>query len=201
MQGGEKRAQARLGAMVRNKREFVGIRARVLSVAIAGAVLLLVHGQGALKRTSTTRATKLHMHTNIGCNRQLLAQQAEGCSLDGFDTYAKGGPAVVVYLLGITYMAACIAISADSFFIPVLSIISEELQLSEDVAGATFMAMGSSAPELFSAGVSLFQEKVTGSSSRFVSLYMFMCFSFLIRIAYSSVCVNCGRLFFISFAQ
>ncbi len=49
-----------------------------------------------------------------------------------------------------------IAIICDDFFVPSLEAISERLNLSEDVAGATFMAAGSSAPELFTsvAGVS-----------------------------------------------
>lgn len=40
---------------------------------------------------------------------------------------------------------------------PSLEAISEKLDLSEDVAGATFMAAGSSAPELFTsiAGVTV----------------------------------------------
>ena len=42
-----------------------------------------------------------------------------------------------------------IAIICDDFFVPSLEAISEKLDLSEDVAGATFMAAGSSAPELF----------------------------------------------------
>ena len=41
------------------------------------------------------------------------------------------------------------AIICDDFFVPSLEAISEKLDLSEDVAGATFMAAGSSAPELF----------------------------------------------------
>ncbi len=44
---------------------------------------------------------------------------------------------------------AGIAIICDDFFVPSLEAISEKLDLSEDVAGATFMAAGSSAPELF----------------------------------------------------
>ena len=50
-----------------------------------------------------------------------------------------------------------VAIVCDDFFVPSLEIISEKLKLSEDVAGATFMAAGSSAPELFSsvAGVAV----------------------------------------------
>ena len=42
-----------------------------------------------------------------------------------------------------------LAIICDDFFVPSLEGISEKLDLSEDVAGATFMAAGSSAPELF----------------------------------------------------
>ncbi|XP_074657317.1 sodium/potassium/calcium exchanger 2-like [Tubulanus polymorphus] len=50
-----------------------------------------------------------------------------------------------------------IAIVCDDFFVPSLEVISEKLNLSEDVAGATFMAAGSSAPELFAsvAGVAV----------------------------------------------
>lgn len=42
-----------------------------------------------------------------------------------------------------------VAIICDDFFVPSLEAISDKLDLSEDVAGATFMAAGSSAPELF----------------------------------------------------
>ena len=45
--------------------------------------------------------------------------------------------------------SVAIAIICDDFFVPSLEAISEKLDLSEDVAGATFMAAGSSAPELF----------------------------------------------------
>lgn len=42
-----------------------------------------------------------------------------------------------------------LAIVCDEFFQPSLEAISEALNLSPDVAGATFLAAGSSAPELF----------------------------------------------------
>ena len=50
-----------------------------------------------------------------------------------------------------------IAILCDDYFVPVLEDISAALKLSDDVAGATFMAAGSSAPELFTslAGVTV----------------------------------------------
>ena len=46
-------------------------------------------------------------------------------------------------------MFAGIAIVCDDYFVPALEKIVEKLGLSDDVAGATFMAAGSSAPELF----------------------------------------------------
>jgi Ca2+/Na+ antiporter len=47
------------------------------------------------------------------------------------------------------FSVSALAIICDDFFVPSLEAISEKLHLSEDVAGATFMAAGSSAPELF----------------------------------------------------
>lgn len=44
-------------------------------------------------------------------------------------------------------MFAAIALVCDEFFVPTLEKICEELGLQEDVAGATFMAFGSSGPE------------------------------------------------------
>ena len=44
-------------------------------------------------------------------------------------------------------MFAAIALVCDEFFVPTLEKICELLGLQEDVAGATFMAFGSSGPE------------------------------------------------------
>ncbi|CAH1781092.1 unnamed protein product, partial [Owenia fusiformis] len=56
---------------------------------------------------------------------------------------------LVLYILLVLIGFIAVAIVCDDFFVPSLEGISEELKLSEDVAGATFMAAGSSAPELF----------------------------------------------------
>lgn len=53
------------------------------------------------------------------------------------------------YFLITLYWFIGIAIVCDYFFEPALGEISDALNLSPDVAGATFMAAGSSAPELF----------------------------------------------------
>ena len=62
---------------------------------------------------------------------------------------------IVGYLVGIVYLFLGLAIVCDDFFVGSLEVISDKLHLSEDVAGATFMAAGSSAPELFSSLMSL----------------------------------------------
>ena len=53
------------------------------------------------------------------------------------------------YVFCTFYLFCGIAIVCDDFFTASLEILSIKFNLSEDVAGATFMAAGSSAPELF----------------------------------------------------
>uniref|UniRef100_A0A672J2B9 Solute carrier family 24 member 6a n=1 Tax=Salarias fasciatus TaxID=181472 RepID=A0A672J2B9_SALFA len=57
------------------------------------------------------------------------------------------------------YMFHALAIVCDVYFVPSLEKVSENLQLSQDVAGATFMAAGSSAPELFTSLIGVFITK------------------------------------------
>uniref|UniRef100_A0A3B3VYH0 Solute carrier family 24 member 3 n=1 Tax=Poecilia latipinna TaxID=48699 RepID=A0A3B3VYH0_9TELE len=57
------------------------------------------------------------------------------------------------------YMFYALALVCDDYFVPSLEKICERLQLSEDVAGATFMAAGSSAPELFTSVIGVFITK------------------------------------------
>lgn len=57
--------------------------------------------------------------------------------------------AAVLHVIGLFYMFVALAIVCDEFFVPALEVISETLELSPDVAGATFMAAGGSAPEFF----------------------------------------------------
>jgi len=63
---------------------------------------------------------------------------------------------VVFYVLGVIYMFVALAIVCDEFFVPSLDVIIEKLGISEDVAGATFMAAGGSAPELFTSVIGVF---------------------------------------------
>ncbi|XP_012383214.3 sodium/potassium/calcium exchanger 5 [Dasypus novemcinctus] len=66
---------------------------------------------------------------------------------------------IIIYFLIILYMFMAISIVCNEYFLPSLEIISESLGLSQDVAGATFMAAGSSAPELVTAFLGVFITK------------------------------------------
>lgn len=50
--------------------------------------------------------------------------------------------AVGFYIFGVMYMFVALAIVCDEFFVPALDVMIEILGISEDVAGATFMAAG-----------------------------------------------------------
>ncbi|KAL9930940.1 solute carrier family 24 member Nckx30C isoform 3-T7 [Glossina fuscipes fuscipes] len=64
--------------------------------------------------------------------------------------------AVVCHILGVIYMFVALAIVCDEFFVPSLDVIIEKLGITDDVAGATFMAAGGSAPELFTSVIGVF---------------------------------------------
>jgi K+-dependent Na+/Ca+ exchanger-like protein len=67
--------------------------------------------------------------------------------------------AMLLLMWGIFYMFWGLAIVCDDYFVSSLEDISEALNLSSDVAGATFMAAGSSAPELFTSLMGVFAVK------------------------------------------
>ncbi|XP_036290056.1 sodium/potassium/calcium exchanger 2 isoform X4 [Pipistrellus kuhlii] len=64
--------------------------------------------------------------------------------------------AILLHVIGMIYMFIALAIVCDEFFVPSLTVITEKLAISDDVAGATFMAAGGSAPELFTSLIGVF---------------------------------------------
>ncbi|KAM9354153.1 sodium/potassium/calcium exchanger 4 isoform 2-T2 [Pholidichthys leucotaenia] len=75
---------------------------------------------------------------------------------DFFTNAERKSGAILLHILGALYMFLALAITCDEYFVPSLEKICEKLDLSEDVAGATFMAAGSSAPELFASIIGVF---------------------------------------------
>ncbi|CAM9798640.1 unnamed protein product [Lampetra fluviatilis] len=75
---------------------------------------------------------------------------------DLFSLEERRHGAVALHIMGMMYMFISLAIVCDEFFVPALTVITEKLRISEDVAGATFMAAGGSAPELFTSLIGVF---------------------------------------------
>ncbi|XP_018079343.1 sodium/potassium/calcium exchanger 2 isoform X2 [Xenopus laevis] len=75
---------------------------------------------------------------------------------DLFSLEERQKGAVILHIFGMIYMFIALAVVCDEFFVPSLTVITEKLGISDDVAGATFMAAGGSAPELFTSLIGVF---------------------------------------------
>ena len=116
---------------------------------------------------------RLHQHTGSSSRRRLADTLAPSPAPSKTPTMAPTHPlfpqalkegkkwqmAVFVMLLLYTFVA--IAVVCDDFFVPALEVFSEKLSLTPDIAGATFMAAGGSAPELFTAFIGTFSDPPT----------------------------------------
>jgi len=71
---------------------------------------------------------------------------------------------LAVYIILVLYLFLAIAIVCDEFFVPALEVMvdANHLNLSRDIAGATLMAAGGSAPELFTSIIGTFQRSDVG---------------------------------------
>lgn len=85
----------------------------------------------------------------------------------------ESGGKIVLYLSGVVYCFLGLAIVCDEFFQTSLEIISEVLGLTPDVAGATFLAAGSSAPELFTSLADAFGDANSTGTGTIVGSAMF----------------------------
>jgi len=61
----------------------------------------------------------------------------------------------ILQAIALLYIFYLLAKVCDEYFVDALEVITKRLHISEDVAGASFMAIGSSAPELFIALIAL----------------------------------------------
>uniref|UniRef100_A0A182JHM3 Sodium/calcium exchanger membrane region domain-containing protein n=1 Tax=Anopheles atroparvus TaxID=41427 RepID=A0A182JHM3_ANOAO len=75
---------------------------------------------------------------------------------DLFTEEQRRNGAIILHVIGVMYMFVALAIVCDEFFVPSLDVIIEKLGITDDVAGATFMAAGGSAPELFTSIMGVF---------------------------------------------
>lgn len=111
---------------------------------------------------SSTKATYRKHHTH-----PTWRPRRENCTPPSIEQFPKplmppswrrhGGLIIHVAVAIFTFLG--LAIVCDDYFVSSLDRLCEELKLSPDVAGATFMAAGSSAPELATVIIGVFFAK------------------------------------------
>ncbi|TRY85189.1 hypothetical protein DNTS_030945 [Danionella cerebrum] len=93
----------------------------------------------------------------IAMRSSMASNESQGdYPTDLFSLEDRRRGAVLLHMFGMIYMFIALAIVCDEFFVPALTVITEKLTISDDVAGATFMAAGGSAPELFTSVIGVF---------------------------------------------
>ncbi|CAH1392596.1 unnamed protein product [Nezara viridula] len=90
------------------------------------------------------------------CHENQTVEKTPLFPTDLFSLDQRKNGAVVLHVMGVVYMFVALAIVCDEFFVPSLDVVIEKLGIAEDVAGATFMAAGGSAPELFTSVIGVF---------------------------------------------
>lgn len=97
-------------------------------------------------------------HSSSAAGRKLLNEDSNYPPYLFTQEQRENG-AVVLHFVGVVYMFLGLAIVCDEYFVPALEVITDRVGVSDDVAGATFMAAGGSAPELFTSYIGVFVSK------------------------------------------
>ncbi|XP_076644341.1 putative sodium/potassium/calcium exchanger CG1090 [Halictus rubicundus] len=147
--------------------------------------------------------------TTVEYERVTLRPRRVNCSPPAIEQFPRPlmGPnarkhgGLIIHLLVAVYTFLGLAIVCDDYFVSSLDRICEELRLSPDVAGATFMAAGSSAPELATVVIGVFFAKddigVSGVIGSAVFNIMFvisicgLCTSTVSKLNWWPLCRDC----------
>eukprot|EP00111_Clytia_hemisphaerica_P015474 TCONS_00045694-protein len=114
----------------------------------------IVNSEDGLK---TLRRQSRHLMTNANDDRCTHSKGAiEEFPKDFLTQEQREEGGIIIHILITCYMFGLLAVVCDDYFVLSLYHICSRLKMSKDVAGATFMAIGSSAPTLFIAVVSIF---------------------------------------------
>ncbi|XP_045903627.1 sodium/potassium/calcium exchanger 2-like [Micropterus dolomieu] len=134
-----------------------------LSLATTVAKELESVVEGSPEAAVPQRTLLQHQNLSVALEDTPLAMQSADLEMnhgdyptDYFSVEDRRKGYVVFHMFGMLYMFIALAIVCDEFFVPALTVITEKLQISDDVAGATFMAAGGSAPELFTSVIGVF---------------------------------------------
>ena len=151
-------------------------------LACSGFVLLTITFTYVLLSASLSLHSSDSDHKQVGqsINRKLLESTADGNEkgnstpvsiseqnrtatndespfpIDLFTRHQRRQGAILLHVFGIMYMFYGLALVSRYFFVPALFVMAEKLGICSDVAGATVMAAGRSAPELFTSVIGVF---------------------------------------------
>ncbi|XP_046698687.1 sodium/potassium/calcium exchanger 2-like isoform X8 [Silurus meridionalis] len=146
--------------VVRRKLRSARVLALLLGILAISSVSFSVVGAFFSSPFSSTQSETPHAPAP---HRTLLSVSVSNASgyqgdypEDLFTLEQRRQGAVILHMLGMLYMFIALALVCDEFFVPALTVITEKLAISDDVAGATFMAAGGSAPELFTSVIGVF---------------------------------------------
>jgi len=120
------------------------------------------------RHTSTKECSELR-HLNSSEQRCQFIKSSNSCEIDhGFIQYTQipycsfprvVSLAFVLLALWLLFLFITLGVAADDYFCPSLKVISKTLNLSQNIAGVTFLACGNGAPDIFSTLAALSQSR------------------------------------------
>jgi len=93
-----------------------------------------------VEKTDSCEVEGFVQYVNVfACSENLLSSDAWEIGIN------------ILYVLWSLWLFIALGVSADAFFVPTLTKISNQLKLSDNVAGVTLVAFGNGSPDIFSA--------------------------------------------------
>lgn len=141
-------------------KRIAGVYRCTVSILVT-AVLIIArfssygHDSGIQSYSSFSNGQRHLMSLDGNCTPAAIEQFPN----DLFNEAQRKHGAILVHIIIALYMFVALAVVCDNYFVPALERISNALSLQPDVAGATFMAAGSSAPELATSVLAVFITK------------------------------------------
>mmetsp|Transcript_23775 Transcript_23775/g.50549 ORF Transcript_23775/g.50549 Transcript_23775/m.50549 type:complete len:769 (-) Transcript_23775:133-2439(-) len=141
------------------------VQAVTLGALLMGYAVFHAYSSSDLSSASLEEEFQFRLLEEVDGNATLADGESEAasedpCTLDVVSTWWM----TAIYIFGILYMFLALAIVCDEFFVPALEELSgpRRMNLSMDVAGATLMAAGGSAPELATSLIGTFRQSEIG---------------------------------------